>query len=159
MTECRNRFYKRQDDKYFGMNPKDYIRLHFPNNKKWQLLSKPITKDEFSSMALLSDGFFNYFKTFSPDVQTLKNVNDFQFVMTFDKPIDKIEIIASFDALRYEENELPYDYFLDEPIIKDGTCSISIWSDDTGYLDVTIIVNDKESFGVTYESYYSPNNS
>ena len=155
----RKYFYKSQDDKYFGMNPKDYIRLHFPNNKKWQLLSKPITKDEFSSMALLSDGFFNYFKTFSPDVQTLKNVKDIKFVMTFDKPIDKIEIFASFDALNYEEYEGEEDYILDEPTIKDGTCSISIWVSRTGYFYFGIRVNDKETFFVTYESYYFPNNS
>ena len=150
----RNRFYKRQNDKYFGMNPKDSIRFHFPNKKKWQLLSKPVTKDEFSSMALISEGFFNYFKTISPDVQTLKNVKDINFEMTFDKPIDKIEIFASFDALNYEENELPMVYFLDDPTIKNGTCSISIGVMGTGYLDVSIRVNDKESFGVTYESYY-----
>ena len=155
----RNRFYKSQDDKYFGMNPKDSIRFHFPNEKKWQLLSKPITKDEFSSMALISEGFFNYFETFSPDVQTLKNVKDIKFVMTFDKPIDKIEIFASFDALNYEEYEGEEDYILDEPTIKDGTCSISIWVSRTGYFYFGIRVNDKETFFVTYESYYFPNNS
>ena len=90
----KNKFYKSQKDKFFGMNPKDSIRFHFPNEKKWQLLSKPITKDEFSSMALISEGFFNYFKTLSPDVQTLKNKKDFNVVVTFDKPIDKIEIFG-----------------------------------------------------------------
>ena len=142
------------------MNPKDSIRFHFPNEKKWQLLSDPVTQDEFKSMALISEGFFNYFKTFSPDVQTLKNVREIRLEMTFDKPIDKIEIYPSFDALNYDKNELPMDYiFLDEPTINNGTCSISFWVGETGYLDVSISVNDKESFRVTYESYYSPNNS
>ena len=141
------------------MDPKDSIRFHFPNKKEWQLLSKPVSKDEFISMALISEGFFNHFKTFSPDVQTLINEKDIKIVMTFDKPIDKIEIFASFDALNYEEWELPMIYFLDAPIISNGTCSISFWVGETGYLDVSISVNDKESFRVTYESYYSPNNS
>ena len=105
-------------------------------------------------MALISEGFFNYFKTFSPDIQTLKNVDEIKLEMTFDKPIDKIEIFASFDTLNYEECELPMIYFLDDPTIKNGTCSISIGVMGTGYLDVSIRVNDKESFGVTYESYY-----
>ena len=56
------RFYKEQNDNFFGIDPKASIRFHFPNDKRWQLLSKPVTKDEFSSMALLSDGFFNYLK-------------------------------------------------------------------------------------------------
>ena len=47
-------------------------------------------------MALISEGFFNYFKTLSPDVQTLKNKKDFNVVVTFDKPIDKIEIYIIF---------------------------------------------------------------
>ena len=57
-------------------------------DKKWQLLSEPVTKDEFSSMALISEGFFKYFKTFSPDVQTLRNEKNIKIVMTFDKPIE-----------------------------------------------------------------------
>jgi hypothetical protein len=135
------------------MNPNDSIRFHFPNYERWQLLSKPITKDEFSSMALITEGFFNYFKTFSPDVQTLRNERDIRVVMTFDKPIDKIEISGSMDNMKYEENELPMIYLLDDPTISNGTCSISIPVIGTGYLHVGIRVNNKEYFGVTYESY------
>ena len=156
------RFYKSQSDKFFGINPKDSIRQRFPNKKEWQLLSEPVTKDKFSSMALISEGFFNYFKTFSPDVQTLRNEEDIKIVMTFDKPIDKIEIFASMDSMNYEEREdtlLPEIYILDEPTISNGACSISIPVMDTGYLHVGIRVNNKESFGVTYVTYYFPNNS
>lgn len=45
-------------DFYFGTNPEASIRLHFPNDNKWQLLPKIITKDEFKSMAYLDEGFF-----------------------------------------------------------------------------------------------------
>ena len=110
-------------------------------------------------MALISQGFFKYFKTFSPDVQTLRNEKEIKIVMTFDKPIDKIEISGSMDNLKYEENELPMMYFLDDPTISNGTCSISIPVIGTGYLDVGIRVNDKESFGITYEAYDSKNTS
>ena len=41
------------NDNYFGINPEASIRLRFPNDNSWQLLSKTITKDEFISMALL----------------------------------------------------------------------------------------------------------
>ena len=46
------RFYKRLNDEFFGMNTKDAIRFHFPNNKKWQLLSKTITKDNLLLLLL-----------------------------------------------------------------------------------------------------------
>ena len=104
-------------------------------------------------MALITEGFFNYFKTFSPDVQTLRNERDIKVVMTFDKPIDKIEISGSMDTMNYDENELPMIYFLDDPKISNGTCSISIPVMGTGYLHVGIRLNDKESFCVTYECY------
>ena len=110
-------------------------------------------------MALISQGFFKYFKTFSPDVQTLRNEKEIKVVMTFDKPIDKIEISGSMDNLKYEENELPMMYFLDDPTISNRTCSISIPVMGTGYLDVGIRVNGKESFGITYEAYDSKNTS
>ena len=152
-------FYKRQDDKFFGINPKDSIRFHFPNKEKWQLLSNPVTKEEFASMALISEGFFNYFETISPDVQTLINEKNIKVVMTFDKPIDKIEISGSMSHLNYEENETSMVLFLGDPIIKNGTCSISIPVYGTGYLGVIIKVNDKESFRISYEAYQSSNSS
>ena len=149
----RNRFYRGENDNYFGINPKDSIRFRFPNEEKWQLLSNPVTKDEFSSMALISEGFFNYFKTFSPDVQTLKNERDIEIVMTFDKPIDKIEISGSMDNLNYDKLELPFIFSLDEPTISNGICSISIPVIGSGYLSVSIKVNVTESFGITFEAY------
>ena len=33
------------------MNPEASISLNFPNDNKWQFLTKIITKDEFESMA------------------------------------------------------------------------------------------------------------
>ena len=114
-------------------------------------------------MALISGGFFNYFKALSPDVQTLRNERNIKIVMTFDNPIDKIEIFASMDNLNYINNDgdiqLPMVYFLDDPTISNGTCSISIPVLGTGYLGVGIRVNDKESFGITYEAYDSKNTS
>ena len=105
-------------------------------------------------MALISEGFFNYFKTFSPDVQTLRNEIDIKIVITFDKPIDKIEIFASIEALDRTKGRgilLPEIINLDDPQISNGTCSFSIPGINSGYLLVDIKVNDEESFGVTFE--------
>ena len=71
----------------------------------------------------------------------------------------KIEFSGSMDNLKYEELELPMMYILDEPTISNGTCSISMPVIGTGYLHVGIRVNDKESFGITYEAYYNQNTS
>ena len=68
-----DRFYRSQKDDYFAIDPELSIRYRFPNDKTWQLLSKPITEAKFKSQAILYDGFFKYFKTITPDVQTIKN--------------------------------------------------------------------------------------
>ena len=73
--------------------------------------------------------------------------------MTFDKPIDKIEISGSMDNLNYDKLELPFIFSLDEPTISNGICSISIPVIGSGYLSVSIKVNDNESFGITFEAY------
>jgi len=44
---------------YFGTEPEIFIRQHFPNENKWQLLSEPYTLEKFESMALLTP-FFIY---------------------------------------------------------------------------------------------------
>ena len=148
----KNRFSENKNDGFFGMDPKAFIRFHFPNDKRWQLLSTPITKDEFSSMALLGDKFFKYFKTISPDVQTLRNGETLNLKLTFDSPIDEIEITGMIDDLN-DDYGLPWALLLDDPKISKGVCEISIPSFGTGYLGVTITVNNKESFGITYEIY------
>lgn len=63
-----NTFQKSFSDFYFGTNPEFFIYSHFPEDSKWQLLSKNITYSQFSSLASLIDSFFKYgFKTINPN--------------------------------------------------------------------------------------------
>ena len=45
---------------YFLTNPEEFIYNHLPNESKWQLLSRPVTKDEFEQMAYLKQPFFEF---------------------------------------------------------------------------------------------------
>ena len=55
-------------DMFFGTYPEIFIRYHFPKESKWQLLSKPYTRENFDSMICLFNNFYLYdFKTISPD--------------------------------------------------------------------------------------------
>ena len=57
---------------YFGTYPEIFIRLHFPYESKYQLLSKSITLEKFESMAMLNPSFYLYgFKNISPDTNKL----------------------------------------------------------------------------------------
>ena len=93
-------------------------------------------------------------KHFLPDIQNLRNEKDIKIVMTFDKPIDKIENFALIETLKITKGRgilLPEIINLDDPQISNGTCSFSIPGINSGYLLVGIKVNDEESFGVTFE--------
>ena len=45
---------------YFLTNPEEFIYTHFPEDSKWQLLARPVTKDEFEQMAYLKQPFFEH---------------------------------------------------------------------------------------------------
>ena len=76
---------------YFGTEPEIFIRSHFPNESKWQLLSKPYTFEKFESMALLSPFFYLYgFKTISPETTIL--IGSGKIILTSDKSIPKYKL-------------------------------------------------------------------
>ena len=76
---------------YFGTEPEIFIRLHFPNESKWQLLSKPYSLEKFESMALLYPFFYLMgLKTISPDTNILNGNGKFK--LTSDKSIPKYQI-------------------------------------------------------------------
>ncbi|VEL08203.1 unnamed protein product [Protopolystoma xenopodis] len=49
----------RLDEFYFLTDPEQHIFEHFPDQKAWQLLRKPISLDRFVRLPLLKSPFFN----------------------------------------------------------------------------------------------------
>ena len=149
--ECNdNRFYKLQRDKYFGIDPEDSIRVLFPNDKKWQLLSEPITEDKFKSQAYLSEGFFKYFTSITPDIQTIRNKSEIKIKLTVKDPnIKKLDIMVSYDA----ENELPEFCGTDEVSIVNGTCEYTVDFFYTCYTFIDIADENHNNIGhITFET-------
>ncbi len=54
------RFHKKFEDDFFMTDPSIFILSHFPDNPKWQLLKRPVSKKEFSSFAYLHSAFYEY---------------------------------------------------------------------------------------------------
>lgn len=48
------------DDHYFMTPPAQFVYDHFPDESRWQLTDKPITKSEFERLVYVKSGFFNY---------------------------------------------------------------------------------------------------
>ncbi|XP_053700623.1 kyphoscoliosis peptidase [Synchiropus splendidus] len=51
-------FVKRFDDFYFLTDPEEFIDSHFPDDEKWQLLSRPITLEDFEKRVFKTSAFF-----------------------------------------------------------------------------------------------------
>ena len=87
-----NSIYK---DRFFGMDPEDFIRFHYPKESKWQLLPEPITFEKFLSKAIIFP-FFYWFdiKSISPDTNRLKESGTITITYDESDPIIDIETLA-----------------------------------------------------------------
>ena len=54
-TELKHRC----DEFYFLTDAKQHIFEHFPDKKRWQLLNRPITLDQFMALPIVKSPFFN----------------------------------------------------------------------------------------------------
>ena len=59
-TDEQNNFVFDFDDEYFLMPPEQFIYTHFPEDAKWQLLSTPISNNEFADLPDVQRRFFSY---------------------------------------------------------------------------------------------------
>ena len=137
---------------HFGTKPEIFIRLHFPKESKWQLLSEPCTFEKFESMALLSPFFYLIgFKAISPDTQTYESG---KFILTSDILIEKQNIgygcITQYgESINDEDDDYPGSLINEiEFDLNEENCLI--------YYLVARPENSKTYFKI---AYFSPNNS
>jgi hypothetical protein len=137
--EKHNYIFNRDSDFYFGMNPEASIRMHFPNDNKWQLLPKVITKEEFKSMAYLEEGFYSLgLKTISPDIQSLNKSQEIKFIITSDDSFDKIFDQLKFDDFTEKEGEMPWVGYFDIDKISNGLYELDYNLYDDGFASLSI---------------------
>ena len=66
-TIVNGRFKRRFTGDYFMADPRLFVLEHYPDNPKWQLLPKPLTKKQFATRVFVYSGFHDYgIKAFSP---------------------------------------------------------------------------------------------
>jgi hypothetical protein len=53
------KYVRRFDDHYFMTPPSQFIYDHFPEESRWQLLDKPLLKEEYENLVYLESDFFN----------------------------------------------------------------------------------------------------
>ena len=141
---------KNFEELYFGTDPEIFIYFHFPNENKWQLLSKPITLEKFYSMALLDEQFFYFgFKTISPDSFEINGKERFilTYVESYNNPIIQFAILNNTFALKeikqYEGSH--------------GKIEINYNLQDENYLEIFIIKEDNPYSIIGYKINHSKN--
>ena len=108
-------------DFYFGTNPEFFIRLHFPIDNKWQLLSDPISLEKFDSQAYLFHFFYmKKFKTISPDTKIITGSGKSKIQLTYDDSI----ISDTVMSLMSDPNNLD-DFELNECKYSNGKIEIN----------------------------------
>ena len=94
---CNSNGFKREKiDFFFGTKPEFFIRNHFPDEDKWQLLENKITFDKFNSWPLVTYRFYMQgFQTLSPDEDLDVNYGA-KVVLTYDKDNINLSILTKF---------------------------------------------------------------
>ncbi|XP_051503684.1 kyphoscoliosis peptidase [Myxocyprinus asiaticus] len=62
-------FMKRYDDFYFLTEPSEFINSHFPDDQTWQLLTTPISMEEFEMRPLKTSAFYQFGLTLTQPTQ------------------------------------------------------------------------------------------
>ena len=80
---------------FFGTYPEIFIRYHFPKESKWQLLSKPYSKEKFNSMVCLFNKYHIYgFKTISPESKEISGKQ--KIIITYNDSFPIVNITYCF---------------------------------------------------------------
>ena len=143
--ECYgNSFDKFYSDIFFATKPEFFIHYHFPEDNKWQLLSKEITNKEFTSMVYLyRDFYIEGFRTIEPDTNILSINEDSKITITYDESIIDPNLVCII--VKSENGRI------DETIHKDLTTS-------KGMIEINLKTIDENAFLIIIGKIY-PNDS
>ena len=128
------KFQKDFDEHYFLTPPEKFILDHLPENKKDQLLNKPISKKQFSQTPLLYADYFHLgIESISPNKGKLKHKKKKPFVFSFTTLVSTT--ISSAHLL------LDDDKYMNDIELKNN--SFSYFFEKEGNHDLTIYLNGK----------------
>jgi len=100
----QGQFVRKFNDYYFLTPPSQFIYTHFPEDPKWQLLEKPISKTDWESLVYLRPAFFKLGLKLESHFQNLIQA-DGQIVITLSAP-DDVLLLACLEQ-NNRELEMP----------------------------------------------------
>ena len=128
---------KELDDFYFFCNPKFLIFSHFPEDKKWQLLKNPITKEDFFNQIQLQSCFFKYHFT---DLSIKKSHFE----------IKQLETLKIFYDEKNSKDiiDISADIFFGTNNDEENNCSYIIKKENEKYFEIKLIFNKKGNYKI-----------
>ena len=136
---------KQYNDYYFFVNPEELILTHFPANKEWQLLEKPVSKaDFFKAPIFYANYFIDKFKISNFQDGTIE-INDNRAYLYFDKIPKSKRILYTLDGEAYRplvyKKTKKGNYIGSFKYKKTSTKNVTIYSDSLPVLSFAINAN------------------
>ena len=144
---------------YFGTDPEIFIRSHFPNENKWQLLLEPYTFEKFENMAFLHPFFYLLgFKTISPD--TAKIIGNGNIILTSDKLFPQNTYATDCKVRNTDNLQL---YLTPDTLVKEMVIHYNVDENENGCLvyEIKMLSNSPNGLVpiVSYNTNYTKYNS
>jgi hypothetical protein len=131
-----HKFEKQFDEHYFITHPETFLMDHFPEDKKWQLVSKPISKKSFINSPIYYADFFHLeCSEFSIKNGKFSIKSDKAILLSFKS---KKEINEAGLMLNYDNTLLVAPIKFDT---KTGLYSMEFYLEKPGNYDITLFLN------------------
>ncbi|POZ58436.1 hypothetical protein C1O63_1483 [Dehalococcoides mccartyi] len=129
----QQRFVREFDEAYFFTPPDQFIYNHLPEDSKWQLLSTPFSKADYSALPYVHSDFFKYELKLGYNTQSVINVKG-RLSMTFPVANDiylmarisqgNVELSESFTSAQRSGTS----YLINATFPNPGTYTLSIYA-------------------------------
>lgn len=129
----QQRFVREFDESYFFTPPEQFIYNHLPEDSKWQLLSTPFSKSDYSALPYIHSDFFKYGLKLGSNTRSIVSAKG-SLSMTFPVPIDtylmarisqgNVELSESFTSARKSGTS----YLINATFPNPGTYILSIYA-------------------------------
>jgi transglutaminase/protease-like cytokinesis protein 3 len=128
----KRKIIKSYNEIYFLTPPEVFIKKHFPKNKNWQLVERPVSKAEFAKQHIYYNGFFdNDILDLQPQKGLIKiSLKDtLVFQLQTDIDINKVTIMINDDQYSYPSDISRTDnfYIIKHKLEREGTYELTLF--------------------------------
>lgn len=121
------KFYRRVSPGFFFTPPDLFLQSHFPNDEKWQLLEKPLSKKDFTDQPLVNYGQIEYrILDFAPGVEMgAGEKNEKQIWLLFENTPKELMVTNRFGSpMKFKRDEVDGKVILSFSVSASGSITV-----------------------------------